>query len=218
MLNYRNTPQQGHSYSPVQRMMNHRTRSMLPTSNVLLSPKLVDNATVNKEITQKRVAAKKIYDRTAGLELQKLGVGTHAYAKPPPAARGKPWEYSKIIQTDGNRSYTLLTPTSTIRRNRCQLRPAAAPQQIIQRPIIRPIIKKVVESNPVADAPQTETLHNKEVRFTEPVVEQAKENGTGVTVSRPIEAPRLETDAPKRPVRVRRLPSRYEGFQMGDEE
>ena len=217
MLNYRNTPQQGHSYSPVQRMMNHRTRSMLPTSNVLLSSKIVDNATVNKEITQKRAASKKIYDRTAGVELQKLEIGTHAYAKPPPAARGKPWEYSKIIQTDGNRSYTLLTPNSTIRRNRCQLRPAAAPQQIVQRPIIRPIIKKVVESNPVAVAPQTETLHNKEVRFTEPV-EQAKDIGTTVAVSRPIEAPRVEADTPKRPVRVRRLPLRFENFQMGDEE
>ena len=198
-------------------MMNHRTRSMLPTSNVLLSSKIVDNATVNKEITQKRAASKKIYDRTAGVELQKLEIGTHAYAKPPPAARGKPWEYSKIIQTDGNRSYTLLTPNSTIRRNRCQLRPAAAPQQIVQRPIIRPIIKKVVESNPVAVAPQTETLHNKEVRFTEPV-EQAKDIGTTVAVSRPIEAPRVEADTPKRPVRVRRLPLRFENFQMGDEE
>ncbi len=27
MLNYRNTPQEGHSYSPAQRMMNHRTKN-----------------------------------------------------------------------------------------------------------------------------------------------------------------------------------------------
>ena len=38
--NYRNTPQQGNMYSTAQRMMNHRTRTLLSTSNVILKSRL----------------------------------------------------------------------------------------------------------------------------------------------------------------------------------
>ena len=82
LLNYRNTPQQGHSYSPAQRMMNHRTRMLLPTPNVILKSKLVDTDIVFKEISQKRANSKLICDRKATVEDVQPTSGSFAYVKP----------------------------------------------------------------------------------------------------------------------------------------
>jgi hypothetical protein len=39
ILDYRNTPTQGMESSPVQRLMNRRTRTLLPTTKALLEPR-----------------------------------------------------------------------------------------------------------------------------------------------------------------------------------
>ena len=127
MLTYRNTPPQGHSYSPAQRMLSRRTRTLLPTSDLLLNPLMVDNGTVVQEIKGKRSMSKAQYDKTAGPGLESIDIGTHVYAKPPPTKRGKPWAYGKVIAMDSPRSYTLQGPTGAIRRNRVHVRPAVAP-------------------------------------------------------------------------------------------
>ena len=87
LLNDRNTPQQGHSHSPAQRLMNHCTCTQLPTANTLLKSEIVDS----------------------NLHRQN--------------------EKRNGLQSDDNRSYTIRTPYSIVRRNRCQLRPTAAPEQ-----------------------------------------------------------------------------------------
>ncbi len=43
LLNYRNTPQRGHEFSPAQRLMSRHTRTQLPMSKELLKPKLTDS-------------------------------------------------------------------------------------------------------------------------------------------------------------------------------
>ena len=65
LLNYRNTSQQGHSYCPAQRMMNCRTRTLLPTKAALL-PLPIDVNNIKQQIINKRIAAKLIYDWKAG--------------------------------------------------------------------------------------------------------------------------------------------------------
>jgi len=47
LLNYRNTPQQGDTYSPVQRMMSRRTRTMLLTTRAALRPLVIKLRTLN---------------------------------------------------------------------------------------------------------------------------------------------------------------------------
>ena len=42
LLNIRNTPPRGHSFSPVQQLMGRRTRSTLPLSEELLRPAIAD--------------------------------------------------------------------------------------------------------------------------------------------------------------------------------
>ena len=128
MLTYRNTPPQGHTYSPAQRMFGRRTRTSLPTASGLLSPHMVDSEVVHQELLQRRARAKMQYDKHATTEHAPLRVGAYAYVKPPPHLRGKPWFYGIITDTPAPRSYAVQTPTGTVRRNRVQLRPAASPR------------------------------------------------------------------------------------------
>ena len=153
MLHYRNTPQQGHSYSPSQRLLNRRTRTLLPTSNQLLLPDLVDMEVVTEEILCKRRKAATVYNRSAPAEHTMLGVGTYAYAKPPPHQRGKAWAYGQIVdRNEATRSYTIQTPVSIIRRNRVHLRPAAAPSG--------PLEKVIYVTQPISSPDRTEsTIH-----------------------------------------------------------
>ena len=117
MLHYRNTPPKGHTYSPAQRMLLRRTRTTLPTAAGALTPQLISYKTVIQDINAKRVATKQLQDKSAGSEHSKLDVGSYAYAKPPPNRRGGPWSYGVVTNVDRQRSYTLQTPSGTIRRN-----------------------------------------------------------------------------------------------------
>ena len=62
LLNYRNTPPQGLTYSPAQRMLCLLIRTTLPTPNHLIKPSPVNLAVVTQELTLKRAASKCYYD------------------------------------------------------------------------------------------------------------------------------------------------------------
>jgi transposase InsO family protein len=127
LLNYSNTPQKGHDYSPAQRLMSRRTRTLLPTATHLLEPTPVDPMRVEEQILAKRQSAKAQYDKHTVGEHQTLPVGQHVYVKPPPHKRNAPWSYGRVVGTPSPRSYSVHTQGGLVRRNRVQLRPAAAP-------------------------------------------------------------------------------------------
>ncbi len=219
MLNYRNTPQEGHSYSPAQRMMNHRTKTLLPTSNELLQPKLVDPKVVVKEINQKRAKAKVAFDRRAGIEHTSPPVGTYAYVKPSPRNRGQPWTFGEIIERDG-RSYTIQSgPHKIVRRNRIHVRPAAAPTS--------PTTVTVVHTPPAA-APRripltatTNTPENQNVPDQQPKHAERTHQSSPDNQSNPqapdVKTPPTETPQPviqHRPKRNVKLPDRLRDFVM----
>ena len=62
LLNYRNTPPKGHTYSPAQRMMSRRTRTTLPTPDHLLEPMSINLDTASAEIKAKGSTSKAHYD------------------------------------------------------------------------------------------------------------------------------------------------------------
>ena len=90
LLNYRNTPPTGHTYSPAQRMVSYRTRTTLPTPEHLLEPMSINRNTVSAEIKAKRNASKTRHDKTAGLEHNIINIGEFVYGRPPTSKPGNP--------------------------------------------------------------------------------------------------------------------------------
>ncbi|XP_044182111.1 uncharacterized protein K02A2.6-like [Acropora millepora] len=116
LLLYRNTPPRGHTYSPAQRMFLRRTRTLLPTTDHLLAPAMINFDIVKEDILKKRHDSKTYYDKSASVEHKPVQVGSYAYAKPQPRHRGKPWIYGEVIKTDNGRSYTVRTSYGTLIR------------------------------------------------------------------------------------------------------
>ncbi len=61
LLSWRNTPSEGMNSSPVQRLYGRRTRTLLPTTNKFLKPKIATH--VKKEMTVRKNKQKQYYDR-----------------------------------------------------------------------------------------------------------------------------------------------------------
>lgn len=97
LLLYRNTPPRGHTYSPAQRMFLCRTRTLLPTTDHLLAPAMINFGIVKEDILKKRHDNKVYYENSAGVEHKPVQVGSYAYAKPQPRHRSKPWIYGEVI-------------------------------------------------------------------------------------------------------------------------
>ena len=64
----RNTPPRGHTYSPAQSMFLRRTRTLLPTTDHLLAPTMINFDIVKEDILKKRHDSKTYYDKSAGVE------------------------------------------------------------------------------------------------------------------------------------------------------
>ena len=84
LLLYRNTPPRGHTDSPAQRMFLRRTRTLLPTTDHLLAPAIINFDIVKEDILKKRHDRKTYYDKSARVEHKPVQVGSYAYAKPQP--------------------------------------------------------------------------------------------------------------------------------------
>ena len=72
LLDHRNTPPQGMTYSPNQRFLCRRTKSTLPMSATLLGQSVPPVAGVRDEHLGKRAKAKTYYDKTPNRELASL--------------------------------------------------------------------------------------------------------------------------------------------------
>ena len=148
LLNIRNTPPRGHSFSPAQRLIGRRTRSTIPLSEELLRPEIADPPTVSSEINNRKIAAKTQYDKHTQAPLTPLPLGSHVYAKPRPSHRGSPWIYGQVIDSTTPRSYSIDTGNVVLRRNRAQLRPAAPPERTPKQPLPLPLIQPSVPAIP----------------------------------------------------------------------
>ena len=117
LLAFRNTPTQGFTSSPAQRLMGRRTRTTLPTHIHLLEPQFRVNS---DEADRSRATQKLWYDRHAK-DLPALSVGDTVRIQPSRGHSG--WTKARVQRKLGHRSYELQTTTGLIlRRNRRQLR------------------------------------------------------------------------------------------------
>ena len=124
LLEWRNTPD-SNGLSPVQKLMSRRTRTTIPTTEVLLKPEVADG--VYDNIKRKRQQAKAAFDKRA-TPLPELQVGEPVRLQPTnPKA---PWEKGSCVAKVGTRSFLIETECGDLlRRNRKFIRqdPSQAP-------------------------------------------------------------------------------------------
>ena len=123
LLDHRNTPPQGMTYSPAQRFLCRRTKSNLPTSESLLSQSVPPVSVVRDEHLGRRAKAKAHYDKTASRDLPPLTPGQYVYTRPNDHHHGEQWGHGEVLGEVTPRSYVIKTQDGLVRRNRIHLRP-----------------------------------------------------------------------------------------------
>ena len=117
LLDHRNTPSQGLATSPAQRLLSRRTRTLLPTKETLLEPKVSNNT---QGLIYNRQRQEKYYNRTAkDLDCFKSGDCVRVQ----PFEPCKTWKSAKVLRPVSPRSYEVeLESGGILRRNRRHLR------------------------------------------------------------------------------------------------
>ena len=124
LLDHRNTPPQGMTYSPAQRFLCRRTKSMLLMSDSLLDQSVPPVAVVRDEHLVRQAKAKSCYDKTANCDLAPLSPGQAMYTRPNNHNRGGQGGHGEVLEEVTPRSYLVRTQGGLVRRNRTHLRPA----------------------------------------------------------------------------------------------
>ena len=121
LLAWRNTPSETLSTSPVQRLFSRRTKTLLPTSNQLLKPKIPED--VNQKMKLQKAKQSMHYNRGAK-ELEELRPGDVVRIQPQKTQFGKKeWTQARVEGKVDIRSYQVRTEDGrAYRRNRRHLR------------------------------------------------------------------------------------------------
>ncbi|XP_068674762.1 uncharacterized protein [Montipora foliosa] len=120
LLDLRNTPTQGMTTSPAERMLNRRTKTLLPTSQKLLEPKMNNTVTQEKGMIKDRQI--KYYNATTK-DLPPLSTGQAVMIEPD--RKGQLWCKATVVGQSNHRprSYEVETDTGRVlSRNRRHLR------------------------------------------------------------------------------------------------
>ena len=121
LLAWRNTPSETLSTSPVQRLFSRRTKTLLPTSNQLLKPKIPED--VNQKMKLQKAKQSMHYNRGAK-EFEELRPGDVVRIQPQKTQFGKKeWTQARVEGKVDIRSYQVRTEDGrAYRRNRRHLR------------------------------------------------------------------------------------------------
>lgn len=126
ILDYRNTPTQGMTSSPAQRLMSRRTKTLLPTTQSLLLSKNIDLENEKRELRQRQQVQAKYYNRRAR-DLPSLAEGDVVRIKPFKLGE-KSCRKAQVTARLDKRSYTVETEDGAVyRRNRHHLRHTSEP-------------------------------------------------------------------------------------------
>ncbi|CAC5389162.1 unnamed protein product [Mytilus coruscus] len=118
-LDFRNTPTEGFDNNPAEKLMNRKTRTLLPTKESLLRPKVVAPNKVQIELTKQKQKQQFYYNQgTKDLPTLKNGDTVRIQ----PSKFNKEWKKGTIKQQVNIRSYEVDVGARTIRRNRRQLK------------------------------------------------------------------------------------------------
>lgn len=120
LLNIRNTPNEGVDYSPVQRLMGRRTKTLLPTNPSLLTPETPQQQLLSQQRDrQQQKMSERYVNRN---ELKPLQINDTVRMQPI-ASHQKIWKAATVRKTMGPRSYIVETENGQqYRRDRQFLR------------------------------------------------------------------------------------------------
>jgi len=120
LLDSRNTPNQGMDSSPVQRLMNRRTKTLLPTASRLLLPRSSNTELDRDKLKLKQQKQAQRYNKSAK-DLPVLMEGDVVRMQPFILGQ-KEWRKAVVTSRLDERSYNVQTPNGTYRRNRAHIR------------------------------------------------------------------------------------------------
>ena len=106
LLDWRNTPSEGMSSSPAQRMFGRRTRTLLPTTSYLLKPKVQED--VKEKLLKQKSKQAKYYNQNTK-ELPPLQTGEVVRVAPKPGDRERKWFTAQVEDQVDIRSYEVRT-------------------------------------------------------------------------------------------------------------
>ena len=114
LLNLRNPPSQSTGYSPVEQIMNRKTRTLLPTKEYNLKPEIPKNVKSNLDRSKQKQAHH--YNKTAK-PLKNLEIGETERIKQ--EHQNETWRKGTIVGKPKNRLYDVMTERGqTINRNK----------------------------------------------------------------------------------------------------
>ena len=192
LLDHRNTITQGMTTSPAQRLMNRRTKTLLPVTENLLQPQVPDQEEQHRRLRKRQQTQAHYYNRTAR-DLPKLELGDVVRMKPI-KNHARTWRKATVTQQVDDRSYVVETPDgASYRRNRFHLRKSGEPAP--PTPV-----------EPVAMAPES---------ATEEPPPQNESTTLHSSPSSPVAPPAVPVQAetrPSRPARERKPPAYLQNY------
>ena len=196
LLDHRNTPTQGLKSSPAQRLMNRRTRTLLPTSAELLKPKIVDEAGNMQRRTDKQAAQ---FNKSAK-DLKPLDEGDVVRMKPLVQGQ-KTWTKAIVSRRLDERSYMVETPHAVYRRNRVHLKktsesPPAPKQDSVASASNKQLATASYKQQAATGYKQQTTTDNKQQATTLNQHQQAPETKTQDKISKPVQKKASSTTEP----------------------
>ena len=152
LLDWRNTPSEGMSSSPAQRMFGRRTRTLLPITSYLLKPKVQED--VKKKLLKQESKQAKYYNQNTK-ELPPLYTGEVVRVAPKPGDRERKWFKAQVEDQVDIRPYEVRTEDDRLyRRNRRHLRQSKEPfVQTSETSLVRPPQDNLSNPAPAAAEP-----------------------------------------------------------------
>lgn len=148
ILDHRNTPTQGLGSSPAQNLMNRRTKTLLPTTARLLTPKLTF---CHPELKSNQARQARYHDKGAK-ELTPLEEGDVVRMKP--IQRNQVWKQGVVAKRYDERSYEVETADGSYRRNRVHLKTSREPPPVpVPAPVSTPPKPATGKSTPCTPVP-----------------------------------------------------------------
>ena len=208
LLDWRNTPTEMLNSSPVQRLFGRRTKTLLPTSNQLLKPRVPDE--VDQKLKLQKAKQGLYYNRNAK-ELEPLRPGDIVRLHPQRSKFGKKqeWAQARVEEKVDIRSYQVRTEDGRVyRRNRRHLRKSRAPARPL-RAVPRPCCST---SSNLDNAEPTVQPPSSAATYKATQVEETTQDTTSENTEHP-EKPELNKPVITRSGRVITPPARFADFQ-----